>query len=50
MASPAYKIYEQICEILEQKKDFTGQINVEIHLKEGMVKDVYVTNRSKVSG
>ena len=42
-------IQKTVDEILGKNPEFTGQINIEIHVKDGKVKDVYVTNRSKVN-
>ena len=34
---------------LKAKPQFTGQITIEVHVKGGEVKDVYVTERAKVN-
>lgn len=39
----------KVRQALETKPHFTGQINIEMHLKDGILKDVYVTERAKVN-
>ena len=41
---------EQIMEQVPERKGFTGQVTVEVHLKDGQVKDVFMTKRSKLAG
>lgn len=41
-------VQKQVDEILKRDPVFTGQVNIEVHLKDGKVMDVYVTNRNKV--
>jgi len=43
------KIKEESSKILDENSDFTGQITIEIHCKAGIIKDVYVSNRSKIN-
>jgi len=38
----------RIDKVFEENSDFTGQITIEIHCKAGIIKDVYVSNRSKI--
>jgi len=42
------KIKTEASKILDENPDFTGQITIEVHCKEGIIKDVYVSNRSKI--
>lgn len=42
------KIKEESSKILDENPDFTGQITIELHCKDGIIKDVYVINRSKI--
>ena len=44
------KIKKETSKILDENPDFTGQITIEVHCKEGIIKDVYVTNRNKING
>ena len=39
---------EQIMSRVPDREGFTGQVTVEVHLKNGSIKDVYLTKRSKV--
>lgn len=41
---------EQIMEHVPERKGLTGQVTVEVHLKDGQVKDVFMTKRSKLVG
>lgn len=42
------KIKEESSKILDENPDFTGQITIEIHCKDGIIKNVWVTNRNKI--
>jgi len=48
MKKVAKKVVDYLKGLLLRHERFTGQVTVEIHFKEGEVKDVYITNRSKV--
>jgi len=39
---------ERLQSVLDKSPDFTGQVTIEVHVKNGEVKDVYVTERRKV--
>jgi hypothetical protein len=38
----------RLAHLLESDPNFTGQVDFQIHLKEGKIKDVYVMSRSKM--
>jgi len=42
------KIKAETSKVLDENSDFTGQITIEVHCKDGIIKDVYVSNRSKI--
>lgn len=42
------KLLETLEKIISENSDFTGQITIEVHCKDGIIKDVYVSNRSKI--
>lgn len=48
MSEPWKKIKEETQKVLSNNPDFTGQITIEVHCKNGIIKDVYVSNRSKI--
>jgi len=39
---------ERIMEFVPNKSSFTGQVTVEVHCKNGEVRDVYITQRKKL--
>ena len=47
MSKPAQKIAAYLEDLLQRNERFTGQVTMEIHLKDGKVKDVYLGNRTK---
>lgn len=42
------KIKKEMLKVFDENSDFTGQITIEVHCKNGIIKDVYVSNRSKI--
>jgi hypothetical protein len=45
----AKSISDKMGGIFNRKPDFTGQINIEMHLRHGALKDVYISERAKVN-
>ena len=46
---PNNSIGERIMSYVDDAaEDFTGQFNVEVHCKNGMIKDVYINTRKKI--
>jgi len=39
---------ERIMEFVPNRSKFTGQVTVEVHCKNGEVRDVYITQRNKL--
>jgi len=46
--APDSSLGERIMEHVPNRKTFTGQVTVEVHCKNGEIKDVYLTSRSKI--
>lgn len=40
---------QRIMQYVPNRKTFTGQVNVEVHCKDGEIRDVYLTTRNKIS-
>ncbi len=41
------RLNEAVRKIFEQNSDFTGQIELEVHVKNGIIKDVYEIRRRR---
>jgi len=42
------RIESVVNKVLSENSNYTGQITIEVHCKDGIIKDVYVGNRSKI--